>query len=281
MHCDVHHEPYAVARAARAGAIRSAAPGRPAKRRNSSDLRCSRRAFGDPFDHDESRFGRRARAPAALARDCAGRPARAPARGTHITLPNNLQYPKSVLYYHILLSRPYWIPLIIAMNFMDSVGAQRGRRKRSCSRRARTARSERLGDTQGRRSTAHSPAAARLNLKSDLSASQPGLAPSRSLPLPLLRLSVRPVCVWPGSSRSWRWSWRPSVGRPSAWARAPCWCWCCGWCSCLASFAARVCFDPRFAYSTEVKFKIVRLARRIYARLKIVPARAAWPGRPV
>ena len=94
MHCDVHHEPYAVARAARAGVIRSAARGRAAKRRNSSDLRCSRRAFGDPFDHDESRFGRRARAPAALARDCAGRPARAPARGTHITLPNHLQYPK-------------------------------------------------------------------------------------------------------------------------------------------------------------------------------------------
>ena len=27
--------------------------------------------------------------------------------------------------------------------------------------------------------------------------------------------------------------------------------------------------------------KIVRLARRIYARIKIIPTRAAWPGRPV
>ena len=34
-------------------------------------------------------------------------------------------------------------------------------------------------------------------------------------------------------------------------------------------------------YCTEVAKSIVALARRIYARLKIVPARAAWPGRPV
>ena len=33
-------------------------------------------------------------------------------------------------------------------------------------------------------------------------------------------------------------------------------------------------------YCTEVSFKIVCLAMRIHARLKVVPARAARPGRP-
>ena len=32
---------------------------------------------------------------------------------------------------------------------------------------------------------------------------------------------------------------------------------------------------------TEVSKRIVGIARRIYARMKIVPAHAAWPGRPV
>ena len=130
--------------------------------------------------------------------------------------------------------------------------------------------------------TAHSPAAARLNLKSDLSASQLAPAPARSRSAPAPRPSVCPACVWPGLSRSWSWSWTPSVGRPSAWASAPCWCWCCGWCSCLASLAAREgALRPTFCVQYRGQFKIVRLARRIYARLKIVPARAAWPGRPV
>ena len=47
------------------------------------------------------------------------------------------------------------------------------------------------------------------------------------------------------------------------------------------SYAWRTLFLFFYMYCTEVNFKIVCLARRMYARLKIVPARAASPGRPV